>query len=102
MHRNSTQHVIDRFKERFCNTIVFKDKEPFELTKDDYDNIHKMCKNDNIGYNLQMIPREKGKASSYKKIIFYKEIPMWVAFTTAKKKPKTIYPVRKTVIKKLK
>jgi hypothetical protein len=101
MQRNSTQHVIDRFKEKFYGTISFKDKEPFELTKDDYDNIYKMCKDDTIGYQLQMSPKEKGKASSYKKIIFYKEIPMWVVFTTAKKKPKTIFPVRKSAIKKI-
>jgi hypothetical protein len=48
-----------------------------------------------------MSPREKGKASAYKKIIFYKEIPMWVVFTTATKKPKTIFPVRKSAIKKI-
>ena len=101
MQRNSTQHVIDRFKEKFYGTISFKDKEPFELTKDDYDNIHKICKDDTIGYQLQMSPREKGKASAYKKIIFYKEIPMWVVFTTASKKPKTIFPVRKSAIKKI-
>ena len=36
MQRKSTQYVIDRFKEKFYGTISFKDKEPFELTKDDY------------------------------------------------------------------
>jgi hypothetical protein len=102
MQRNSTQHVIDRFKEKFYGTISFKDKEPFLLTKEDYDNIHLICKDDTIGHNLQMSPREKGRASAYKKIIFYRDIPMWVVFTTAKRKPKTIFPVRKTMISKLK
>lgn len=102
MQRNSAQHIIDRFKEKFYGTISFKGKEPFELTKDDYDSIYLICKDDTIGYNLQMSPREKGSASAYKKVIFYRDIPMWVVFTTAKRKPKTIFPVRKTLISKIK
>jgi hypothetical protein len=100
MQRNSTQHVIDRFKEKFYRTIAFKGKEPFELTNEDFDTIHKICKDDSIGYGLYKSTAEKGKASAYKKIIFYKEVPMWVVFTTGKRKPKTIFPVRSSDLKK--
>jgi hypothetical protein len=96
MQRNSVEHVIDRFKERFNSN----GKEPFELTNEDFDIIHKMCKDDSIGYGLFKSPAEKGKASAYRKIIFYKDIPMWVVFTTSKRKPKTIFPVRSSDLKK--
>lgn len=110
MQRNSVTHVLDRFVERFTVkyqtniNLIFKTDSEFisELTRKDYNSIWAMCRNDDVGYQLQLRDKSDTKAKCYKKIILYKNIPMWVVFTTRKKKPKTIYNVKFSQLKLIK
>ena len=98
MQRNSVQHVIERFLQRFPKTIEYKmnyKKNELKFNDDDYLNIWNICKDDSIGHKLEIKPKTNNKAKSYRKIIVYKKLTMWVVFTTKQKKPKTIYPTRK-------
>ena len=85
------RHTQERYKERF---IRYHNILP-EISDEDY---YIMCiigRDDNQGYFL------KNKNKSKKKIIFYNNIPFCCIITRKSKVVKTIYPVKKSILKKL-
>ena len=103
MQRNSVKHVLNRFQERITKTKAYQKiyiTNHLLFDEEDYNLIWKICKDNSIGSNLTFLKRN-GKAKSYKKIIFYKELPMWVVFTSRQKKPKTIYSVNDNILRKI-
>lgn len=108
MQNNALQHIIKRFDEKIIPTFAYKrlyhiDKvNTFRFEEEDFDKLWDICRDDSTGFYLcPSINSTNNKIKGYRKIIFFKGLPMWVAFTSVKKKPKTIYPVRKNLLSRI-
>lgn len=107
MQNNATQHIINRFNEKIIHTTEYKrlylidNLNTLSLNSDDFNTIWDICKDDSKGFNLSSTINVRNKIRGYRKVIFYKELPMWVVFTSKQKKPKTIYPVKKNILRRI-
>jgi hypothetical protein len=107
MQNNALQHIIKRFDEKMIHTLQYKrlynqdNVNTLRFEEEDFDKLWDMCKDDSIGFHLCSSMNSLNKIKAYRKVVFFKGLPMWVVFTSVKKKPKTIYPVRKNLLDKI-